>query len=187
MIYLEIFYEFFMTGLFAIGGGLATLPFLRAMSETHPEWFTIDMLGNMVAVSNAAPGPIGINLSAYVGYTVAGIPGGIIATIGLVLPSIIVIMIVVSVLDRFKNSQVVGAVFLGLRPAVTVMIALADYELVKLSILHLDAISTGNIALIIDIAGLIFAAAMFIFIRKIRIPIVGYIIIGAVFGIISAA
>ena len=97
MIYLSLFWEFFKTGLFATGGGMATLPFLYRMSETKG-WFTAAQLADMVAVSESTPGPIGVNMATYVGFTTAGIPGSLIATIGLVTPSIIVILIIARIL-----------------------------------------------------------------------------------------
>ena len=81
MIYLRLFWEFFKTGLFAIGGGMATLPFLHDIGEATG-WFTQAQLMNMLAVSESTPGPIGINMATYVGFTVAGVPGAVIATLG---------------------------------------------------------------------------------------------------------
>ena len=86
MIYLHLFWEFFKTGLFSIGGGLATLPFLRQMGQRY-HWFTETELANMLAVSESTPGPIGVNMATYVGFTAGGIPGAVIATLGLVAPS----------------------------------------------------------------------------------------------------
>ena len=85
MTYLLLFYEFFKTGLFAVGGGMATLPFLYDMSARHPDWFTASQIADMVAVSESTPGPIGVNMATYVGVQVGSIPGAIVATIGLVL------------------------------------------------------------------------------------------------------
>ena len=110
MILLRLFFEFFKTGLFAIGGGLSTLPFLREMSETTG-WFTQTELLDMVAVSESTPGPIGVNMATYVGFTTAGIPGAVIATLGLITPSVIIVLIVAGFLKRFKDSKVVAAVF----------------------------------------------------------------------------
>ena len=84
------FYEFFKTGLFALGGGLATIPFLTEMMNKY-HWFTADMLTDMIAVSESTPGAIGINMATYTGYHINGVLGGIVATLGLVAPSIIVI------------------------------------------------------------------------------------------------
>ena len=113
MIYLQLFYEFFKTGLFAIGGGLATLPFLSDMAE-RTEWFTQAQLADMLAVSESTPGPVGVNMATYVGFETAGIPGAIIATLGLVAPSIIVILIIASflkagndIVSRIKQKRTV--------------------------------------------------------------------------------
>ena len=120
-IYLRLYYEFFKTGLFAIGGGMATLPFLHDIGQTTG-WYTQAQLMNMLAVSESTPGPIGINMATYVGYTVGGIPGAIIATIGEVTPSIIVILIVAMMLKKFRDSKYVNDAFYGLRPASTGLI-----------------------------------------------------------------
>ena len=102
MIYLRLYFEFFKTGLFAIGGGLATLPFLKEIGEATG-WYTYTDLLNMLAVSESTPGPIGINMATYVGYTVAGLPGALIATLGEITPSIIIILIVTIQSPTFKN------------------------------------------------------------------------------------
>ena len=122
--YLQLFWEFFKTGLFAVGGGMATLPFLQAIGESTG-WYTYTDLMNMLAVSESTPGPIGINMATYVGFTVAGIPGAVIATIGEVTPSIIVILIVAAVLHSFRNNKYVDRAFYGLRPASTGLIGAA--------------------------------------------------------------
>lgn len=116
MIYLRLFYEFFKTGLFAIGGGMATLPFLKDIGEATG-WYTYSDLLNMLAVSESTPGPIGINMATYVGYTVGGFPGALVATIGEITPSIIVILIVAAILKSFRDNPYVDRAFYGLRPA----------------------------------------------------------------------
>ena len=115
-LYLRLYWEFFKTGLFAIGGGMATLPFLKDIGATTG-WFSQTDLMNMLAVSESTPGPVGINMATYVGYTVDGVPGAIVATIGEVTPSIIVILIVAAMLAKFRDSQYVANAFYGLRPA----------------------------------------------------------------------
>ena len=124
MILLRLFIEFFKTGLFAIGGGMATLPFLKSMGEATG-WFTQTDLMNMLAVSESTPGPVGINMATYVGFTVGGLPGAVIATLGEVTPSIIVILIVAAMLAKFRSSRYVNNAFYGLRPASTGLIAAA--------------------------------------------------------------
>ena len=116
MIYLRLFYEFFKTGLFAVGGGMATLPFLKEIGESTG-WYTYSDLLNMLAVSESTPGPIGINMATYVGYTVGGVPGVLAATIGEVTPSVIVILIIAAVLKNFRDNRYVNRAFYGLRPA----------------------------------------------------------------------
>ncbi len=122
MTLLTLCWEFFKTGLFSIGGGLATLPFLFKMSENHSDWFSVADLTNMVAVAESTPGPIGVNMSTYVGSTVAGVLGGIFSTLSLILPSIIVILIIARILEKFSESKLVKDVFYGLRPAVVGML-----------------------------------------------------------------
>ena len=118
---LILFGEFFKTGLFAIGGGLAALPFLYDMAE-QTGWFTGSDIINMIAISESTPGPLGINMATYVGYTTAGIPGAVIATLGLITPSIIVILVIAGCLKSFRNNRFVNSVFVCLRPASTGLI-----------------------------------------------------------------
>ena len=138
MIYLRLFYEFFKTGLFAIGGGLATLPFLSDMAD-RTGWFTQAQLADMLAVSESTPGPVGVNMATYVGFETAGILGAVIATLGLVAPSIIVILIIASFLKAFRNNTYVDAAFYGLRPASTAMVASAGIGVVLLSLVNTSA------------------------------------------------
>ena len=137
---LWLVFEFFKAGLFAVGGGLATLPFLTRMSQNHPAWFTTEMLANMVAISESTPGPLGVNMATYVGYTVAGIPGGVLATLSLVMPSVIIIMLIFRVLEQYKSNPLVQNGFAGLRPAVTGLIAAAGFSVLRMSVFNADGI-----------------------------------------------
>ena len=121
---LQLFYEFAKVGLFSVGGGLATVPFLQHMGEVTG-WFTNAELTTMIAVSESTPGPMGVNMATYVGFSTAGIPGAVVATLGLITPSIIVIIIIAGFLQKFRHSKTVEAVFYGLRPASTALIASA--------------------------------------------------------------
>ncbi len=142
MIFLRLFYEFFKVGLFSVGGGLATIPFLRSMG-TATGWFTEGDLANMIAVSESTPGAMGVNMASYVGFTVggqSGLPGGnvlgcAVATIGLVAPSIIVILIIARFLKKFRQSKTVDAVFYGLRPASTGLILAAGVSVAQIALL----------------------------------------------------
>lgn len=145
MIYLQLFYEFFKTGLFAIGGGMATIPFLYEISD-KTGWFTYNDLANMIAVSESTPGPIGVNMATYVGYLtgmsqggiVQGILGSVTATLGLVFPSLIVILIVAAILSSFKNNPYVNKAFYGLRPASTALIAAAGITVILSNLFYAD-------------------------------------------------
>ena len=117
MLIVRLFYEFFKIGLFAVGGGMATLPFLYNLAGTHPDWFNTSQLMDMVAVSESTPGPMGVNMSTYVGFTTGGVFGGVCATLGLVIPSIIVILIVAKILNKVKDNPTVQKVIYGIRPA----------------------------------------------------------------------
>ena len=136
MIYLQLFFEFFKAGLFAIGGGMATLPFLYDISD-KTGWFTYGQLADMVAISESTPGPIGVNMATYVGFTTAGISGSVIATLGLITPSIIIILIIAGFLKAFKDNKYVQHAFYGLRPASTGLIAAAGFSVFALSIPNL--------------------------------------------------
>lgn len=142
MIYLQLFVEFFKTGLFAVGGGMATLPFLQNIGE-RTGWYTYGKLMNMLAVSESTPGPIGINMATYVGFTVGGVPGAVVATLGEVTPSILVILMVAAVLQQFRHNRYVESAFYGLRPASTGLIGAACMAVVFEVLLHVETQSAG--------------------------------------------
>lgn len=177
---LLIFIEFFKTGLFSIGGGLATLPFLFKMAENYG-WFSTEQLTNMIAISESTPGPIGVNIATYVGYTIHGIPGGIFATLSLVLPSLIVILIIAGFLQKFKDNKIVKNVFYGLRAAVVGMLAVSLLTVVKTTFLIPDAATI--LASIEWIKLAVFAVIFFLVMKFKKHPIL-YIAIGAVAGIL---
>lgn len=137
MILLQLFYEFFKTGLFAVGGGLATLPFLNDMAD-RTGWFTQAQLADMLAVSESTPGPIGVNMATYVGFTTAGPLGALVATVGLVTPSVVVILIIAAFLRAFRHNKYVNSAFYGLRPASTAMVAAAGLGVAQLTLLHAE-------------------------------------------------
>ena len=124
MTLLLLFFEFAKVGLFAVGGGLATIPFLQDMG-TRTGWFTNADLTTMIAVSESTPGPMGVNMATYVGFETAGLPGAVLATLGLITPSIVVIIVIAGFLEKFRQSKTVDSVFRGLRPASTALIAAA--------------------------------------------------------------
>ena len=130
---ITICWEFLKTGLFAVGGGLATLPFLTQMQETY-QWFSAMDLANMIAVSESTPGPIGVNMATYVGYATHGISGALAATLSLVFPSLVVIMIIAKAMDKYQNNPIVKNMFAFMRPAVTGLIAAAGFSVLKIAL-----------------------------------------------------
>lgn len=143
MILLRLFWEFFKTGLFAVGGGMATLPFLYDMS-TRTGWFTQAQLADMIAVGESTPGPIGVNMATYVGFETAGVVGAVIATLGLVCPSIIIILIIARVLKQFRENRTVDAAFYGLRPCSIALIAAAGLLVARITFLDEEVLAMGS-------------------------------------------
>lgn len=148
MILLRLFWEFFKTGLFAVGGGMATVPFLQDISA-KTGWYTSGQLADMIAVSESTPGPLGVNMATYVGYTVGnqqlggvgmGVVGAIVSTLGLIFPSIVVILIIGYFLKRFRDSKIVDSALYGLRPASVALISAAGVDIVLFAILRVDSI-----------------------------------------------
>ena len=163
MIFVRLFFEFFKAGLFAIGGGMATLPFLYNISD-KTGWFTYGQLADMVAISESTPGPMGVNMATYVGFTTAGPAGAVIATLGLITPSIIVILIIAGFLKAFKTNKYVQNAFYGLRPASTGLIAAAGLSVLSLVLLHKDALAaSGKITDLISIRSIILLAVLYYF------------------------
>ena len=164
MIYLLLFWEFFKTGLFTIGGGMATVPFLYEMSDKYPQWFSHEDLANMIAVGESTPGPIGVNMATYVGFVTGegifgSILGAVIATLGLITPSIIIILIIGAMLKSFKNNKLVNHAFYGLRPASTGLIAAAGLSVLLSNMFLSDKISLA----LFNWKGLILAVVLWIF------------------------
>lgn len=135
MTYLLLFWEFFKTGLFSVGGGLATLPFLYDMGE-RTGWFTAQEVADMLAISESTPGPIGINMAVYAGFTTGGMGGSLCALVGLVAPSILVIILIAALLKSFRDNRWIQGAFYGLRPASTALIAAAGLSVALGSLLY---------------------------------------------------
>ena len=178
--FLLMFIEFFKVGLFSVGGGLATLPFFFELSEKY-NWFTIEELTRMIAVSESSPGPIGVNMATYVGNTSLGVWGGIVTTIALVLPSIIVILIVASILQKFKDNKTVKNLFYGLRAAVAGLLALSVLTVLKENFIAPDA---TDILAMPDLKKIVLFAVLVFGVFKFKKHPIVYIAIGAAVGIL---
>ena len=135
MIYLRLFLEFCRVGLFSVGGGLATIPFLTDLGE-RTSWFTSGQLADMIAISESTPGPMGVNMATYVGFTSGGVLGGIVSTLGLIFPSIVIILVIAQFLQKFRQSKVVDGVFYGLRAASVALITAAMLQVARIALLR---------------------------------------------------
>lgn len=194
MLYLRLFFEFFKTGLFAIGGGMATIPFLYNMSDATG-WFTHSDLEIMIAVGESTPGPIGVNMATYVGYItgmgnnglLGAILGAVVATLGLITPSVIVILIVAAFLQSFRSSPYVDRAFYGLRPASAGLIAAAGLSVV---VSNLFVPGAGELLGLVNWKGLVLAAALWLLTNEVKqtkklhpiVFILGSAVVGVVFS-----
>ncbi len=191
MLYLQLFWEFLKTGLFAVGGGMATIPFLYEMSD-KTGWFTHNDLANMIAVGESTPGPIGVNMATYVGYVtgmsdggvLTAILGAVIATLGLITPSLIIILIVALMLKSFRDNKYVDRAFYGLRPASTGLIAAAGFTVLISNMFLNETVSLGTF----NWKGLILAAVLWVLTNLVKPakklhPIV-FIALSAVVGVV---
>ena len=192
MIFLELFVRFFMVGLFSVGGGLATLPFLTSMGEATG-WFDAMDISNMVAISESTPGPIGINMATYIGYQVGsemgagfGVLGSIVASLGEVAPALIVIIIVSKMLMKFRDSKYVEYVFYGLRAASVGLIAAAWLGVAKIAFYNSEVMAeSGNFLMAIEYKSIILSAVIFFLVTKFKkLHPIALIALSAVVGII---
>lgn len=192
MLYLRLFFEFFKTGLFAVGGGMATIPFLYDIADSTG-WFSYDDLANMIAVGESTPGPIGVNMATYVGFVtgmndsgiLGAILGAVTATLGLITPSVIVILTIAAVLNSFRNNPLVEHAFYGLRPASTGLIAAAGIGVVVTNLFDLGA---GFSLQVVNWKGLALAIVLWLLTNKVKQtkklhPIV-FIVLSAVVGVV---
>ena len=184
MIYLQLFWEFFKTGLFAIGGGLATLPFIYEM-QAKTGWFTLDDISNMIAISESTPGPMGINMATFTGFTVAGIPGGIIAVLGLICPALVIIIIISNMLEKFKDSKYVAYAMYGLRAASAALITVAVLQVTRVAFLHYDVFQgTGKLADLFNPIAIVYGIILYFVYKKTDKHPILYICISAAVGIL---
>jgi chromate transporter len=180
MIYLQLFWEFMKIGIFAIGGGMATLPFLQRLADSTG-WFSQSLITDMIAISESTPGPIGINMATYVGYASAGIPGGILAPLGLVTPAFCIILLVAKILSALWQSPKIQGLFYALRPASVGLIAAAAFSVCAVSLFTWDGTLTLHWSSIALFAVLMVAMQL----PKLKkLPSVTFIGIAAAVGII---
>ena len=187
--FLSLFLEFFKVGLFSVGGGLATIPFLREIAQKYP-WFTVEKLSDMIAVSESTPGPIGVNMATYSGYMagvsqsgiLTGILGGIVATLGIICPAIIVICIVSGFMEKFKTNKYVEYAFYGIRPAVSGLILGAMASVFVSAIFVFGA--TGNVSGINIISSVLYVVMTAVYTKFNKLHPIIFILAGAILGIV---
>lgn len=167
MIFVVLFGEFFKIGLFAVGGGMVTIPFLFDLTKKF-DWFTAEELTNMIAVSQSTPGPVGVNMATYAGFQAAGMWGGVMATFGLVLPSVIIVILVSKLLRKCSDNLLLCEVMTAIRPAVAALILQAGGELFMLSVT--------------DVKSWIFAVLFFAVVYFYKKSPIFYIFVAAVSG-----
>lgn len=187
MIYLQLYWEFFKIGLFAVGGGQATIPFLTKLAETSG-WYTVERLVDMIAISESTPGPIGVNMATYVGYSIKGISGSIIATLGLITPCVIIILVIAGFLQAFRHNRIVESVFYGIRPASSGLICAALITLCRLCLFNENMFKlSGNLADLFNVKYLVLFAILMVLtnVKKLKKmhPIV-FIAVAAAVGIV---
>ena len=184
---LLIYIEYFKIGLFSVGGGLATLPFVFRMADglftfiTKQGWLDRQMAGNFIAIAQSSPGAVGVDIAAQIGFQYSGIPGAIIAPLGLITPAIIVILIIARILKKFKENKVVNSIFSSLRPAAAGLLVSAGFGIWKLCLYNSGAVHLNEIILWKEFG--IFTV-IFFFIYKFKGHPIIYIAAGAVTGIL---
>ena len=196
MVFLQLYWEFFKTGLFAVGGGMATVPFVQNIGKTY-NWFTSAQLADIIAVAESTPGAFGVNMATYVGYTVGlthggsplwGIWGGFLASFGLITPSIIVVLIVARVLEKFRKNPYIEAAFYGLRPASVGMIAAAGLSIVLMSFCQISSVLDIDADVAVDWRHIILAGFILVATRWIprvkKLHAIWFILFSAAVGVL---
>ena len=184
MIYLTLALEFFKIGLFSIGGGLATIPFLSELGTKYG-WFTQKELVDMIAISESTPGPIGINMATYVGFKTAGVFGSVIATLFEVMPALIIITIIAKAITKFKENIYFKKIMQGVRPCTFALIVAAFINVFSNSVMPINQIANFEVFKAeLDIRLILMFIGIYLFKRNTKFHPLVYIAISAVIGII---
>ncbi|MGD1822607.1 MAG: chromate transporter [Pleomorphochaeta sp.] len=173
---LLLFVEFFKIGLFTIGGGLAAIPFINDLSINYPTWITSTDISNMIAISQSTPGPLGVNMATFTGYNVAGVLGGVVASIALAMPAFIIIMIISRYLDHFNQKWYVKDAMYGIK---SVVLALIIFAVSKIFIISL--FRENNSLRLLEFSIYIIFVILY---KKIKIHPLFFILAGALIGIV---
>ena len=185
MIFLRLFLSFFVIGAISFGGGYGMISLVRE-TVLGRGWLTEGEFLSFIAVSESTPGPIGVNMATYVGFTVAGVPGALVATLGLIAPSIIIILIIAAFLQAFRDNRFVNAAFYGLRPASTAMVAAAGVGVAALTLVNTAAKGLA----VVNWKALALAAVILVLTRWVKVtkkwhPVI-FLLASAVVGVVFA-
>ncbi|HZK58125.1 MAG TPA: chromate transporter [Clostridia bacterium] len=185
MIYLRLYLEFLKIGMFAVGGGFTALPFIRQLAEKYG-WITERQILDMIAISESTPGSMSVNSATFVGNKTVGILGGLVATAGVVTPSIIIILLIAHYFLKFCEAPTIRSMFSGIRPAVTGLIAAVGFGVARIVLLSIDKLKvTSEIFSVLNVrATIIFGVVLFLMIKYKKHPIIyllGLAIVGIIF------
>lgn len=181
--YLLLFAIFFKVGLFTIGGGLAAIPLIQEEIIARG-WLSTTEFANMIAISQSTPGPIGVNVSTFVGYSLYGPLGSVVATIGIVSPSVIIIIIISRFLSKYRNNHFVEGLFVGIRPAVTALILVAAVIIGEKTLVNVPLFEQTNSFMdLFNIWGFVMFIVFFIATNKWKLHPIYYILVAGVIGI----
>lgn len=184
MIYFLLFYEFFKVGLFSVGGGYATLPFLYHIADVYG-WYSTKELVDMLAVSSITPGPVGINVATFAGFKTAGLLGSLVATTSVVLPSLLIVILVYKLLNKFRENFFVQAILYSIKPAGCALLAAVGVRLFKEYILRdISVFSLHNIKSFIDFKALLLLLLLLALSLKVKKNPLLYLGIAAICGIL---
>ncbi len=182
MIIIDLFWSFFQIGLFSIGGGMAAIPLIQNQVVNLHHWLSLTEFTDLITIAEMTPGPIAINSATFVGIRIAGIPGAIVATIGCIFPSIIIVSLLAWFYFKYKELSIVQGVLSGLRPTIVALISSAGLTILILALWGEDGFSTKPQS--IDLTSfLLFTVALFI-LRKWKLNSI-YVILGS--GVIGGA
>ncbi len=179
---LTLFFMFFKIGLFTFGGGYAMIPLI--MSETvKANLLTSEELIDFIAVSEATPGPFAVNIATYVGMKTAGLPGAVSSTLGVVLPSFMVILLVVKFYESYKSNKVIQGAMKGLKPCVVGLIGAAAVSIFKTVFVPNGTFLFETSVITFILSVVLFLLVLFLAIKK--KPPIALIVMSAIIGIIS--
>jgi chromate transporter len=148
-IYIQLFLSFLKIGSFTIGGGYVMIPLIEKEVVDNKKWIDKEYFLDMLALAQSAPGVMAVNTAIFVGYKIKGIRGALLATLGTILPSFFVILSIAILFVEIKDNPVVNRVFMGIRPAVVALIAVAVYKMAKTAKINLKTIAIPIIAVIL--------------------------------------